>query len=168
MKKKFQILALSTFSVFSFSCLKTEDYSVEPQISFKNYVIGSTTDILGNPAKVVALTFSFTDGDGDIGLGDGDTLPPFDTKGNYYYNLCTTKYKKTNGIFTEVAENPELRNYRIQPLPSIQNKKAIKGDIEIKSKVYQSTGKDTLKYTLFIYDRALHKSNVITTSEIIL
>lgn len=168
MKTIFQIIALLTLSVFLFSCLKTEDYPIKPQISFKNYFIGYTTDILGNSTKVVALTFSFTDGDGDIGLGDGDTLSPFDKNSNYYYNLCTTKFKKTNGVFSEVLENPELRNYRIQPLPSVKSKKAIKGDIEINIKVYQSTGKDTLKYDIFLYDRELHKSNIISTPQIVL
>ena len=169
MKTSFQI-ALLVVSVFLSSCLKTEDYPVEPQISFKNYLIGYTTDILGNSAKVVALTFSFSDGDGDIGLGDADTIPPFDRGGKYYYNLVVTKFKKNNGIFTEVVENSDSigYSYRIQPFPGVRNKKAIKGDIDVNINIYQSTGKDTMKFKLFMYDRSLHKSNVITTPEITL
>lgn len=170
MKTFFQIL-LVVVSVFLSSCLKTEDYPIEPQISFKNYFIGYKTTELGEK-KVVAIIFSFTDGDGDIGLGDGDTLPPFDRGGKYYYNLVITMFKKNNGVFTEVVENSDSIVYsgRISTLPSVKNKKAIKGDIEddILPDIKFSTGKDTVKYNLFIYDRALHKSNVITTPEIVL
>ena len=150
-----------------FSCTKKQEYPIEPEIGFKYFVVKDTVDKLQNPIKEVHLVFSFTDGDGDIGLSQGDTLFPFDKAGGHYYNLISTYYEKQNGTFNEVAQNSELSNYRIPVLQDLAIKKSIRGDIEVKRDLYFPNS-DTIKYDFFIYDRALHKSNTISSPEIIL
>ena len=159
-------MLLICFSLFAFySCRKPTKYPVEPAINFVNYSVATTLDSIFhvNQIKEVRLTFSFTDGDADIGLGQGDTLAPYDKNSIYYYNVVATYYEKKNGYFIEMYP----KSYRIPPLAQYANNKGIKGNVEIKMDLY-TWGSDTVKYDLYIYDRALHKSNIISTPEILL
>lgn len=70
------------------SCFKNQEYPVEPMISDPSFTL------LGDSA---ILNFSFTDGDGDIGLDPGDTLSPYEPDSFYYYNLYIDYYEKRCG-----------------------------------------------------------------------
>ena len=66
------------------SCKKEENFSVVPAISFnefKKYGSDSAT-----------CTINFTDGDGDIGLDQYDTVAPYNLTSKYYYNLYLVYY----------------------------------------------------------------------------
>ena len=54
------------------SCKPEEEYPIEPIVTFKDFSFTDTV-LLGNTVKRGTLTFSFTDGDGDIGF---DTISP--------------------------------------------------------------------------------------------
>ena len=114
------------------------------------------------------LTISFTDGDGDIGLSGSDTLPPYDPASIYYYNFYITFFKKHNGVFEEY---PLLipASQRIPFINTEGKNKSLSGDIimHLDFLGFQFDN-DTLRFDTYIYDRALHKSNTVTTSEIIL
>ena len=60
------------------SCFKKETYPIEPIISYDSF---SVSEGKAN------LTFNFTDGDGDIGLADSDTISPFDIDSEFHYNF---------------------------------------------------------------------------------
>ena len=60
--------AVLLMAVLMSACLKTEEFPKEPHIDFKSYTRSTDYD---------KLTISFTDGDGDIGLDQGDTLAPY-------------------------------------------------------------------------------------------
>ena len=60
-------------------CIKEEQYPIEPKIEFGGFTV--VRDITGKDS-VGVLTISYTDGNGDIGLYDYDTVEPF--KYNYY------------------------------------------------------------------------------------
>ena len=74
------------------SCTKEKVYPVEPHIEFVS--LTKVQNNLGYDDKGI-LKLSFTDGDGDIGLSDADTDPPFDSASVYYHNffmlLCAWK-----------------------------------------------------------------------------
>ena len=144
------------------SCRKQEKYSDIPVISF--------VSLLANEDAVngtdVRLTFKFQDGDGDIGLNENDTQAPFDTSSIYYYNCFISYFEKQNGVFVEI-ELPSTLNMRI-PRLSDNTPESISGEITLDLFANNPFSPyDTIRYELFIVDRALNHSNTITTTEYI-
>ena len=79
-------------SFFFNSCKKPKEIPPLPVIVYKNFVkYGSDS---------AQFIFTFKDGDGDIGLNQRDTFPPFNSSSVYYYNLYMIYYyKATDGKF---------------------------------------------------------------------
>jgi hypothetical protein len=145
-------------------CSKKESFSDVPQIGFISFINVYGT---GQFAENGILTISYQDGNGDIGLSDQDILPPFDSASPYYYNLIITYYEKQKGIFKQVDLAFPI-SARIPPLTPAGLNKAIKGTITDTLPLNPHPLYDTIQFVVFIYDRALNKSNVVTTPEIIL
>ena len=57
------------------SCQKPVEYPVEPKITYEGFTYLMNEDSTFTGEGVVS--FSYTDGDGDLGLDETDTLPPF-------------------------------------------------------------------------------------------
>lgn len=143
-------------------CRKDEEFSVIPEIEFMSF-----TKIKKNGLDYQGvLEFSFKDKDGDIGLKEEDTLPPYD------YNLYLTYFEKVAGEFVEY-EFPDTTiptHGRIPYLTPEGQNKTIKGVIQdtIFINDFDTTNiYDTLRFEFYILDRALHKSNIIVTPEIV-
>ena len=160
------------------SCKEKEIYPSVPSIEFKGYYF-----LKGGDGKdsLVTLIFSFKDGDGDIGLGENDTLPPFnrqiDTLGKnlnrYYYNLYIDYLEKREGKFEYVLNPAPLNDslrfaFRVQNLTPDGRHKAIRGDllVNVPSSPWPGAG-DTTRYKLVLIDRAKHESNQIESPPII-
>ncbi|MCD6565923.1 MAG: hypothetical protein J7K53_08255 [Bacteroidales bacterium] len=159
------LILIITVLLSGLSCKKIESLPEIPSISFKNFTLIDTIDALGNEGKIGELTFDFEDGDGDIGLTQPDSLSADSTN----FNLFFTLFSKTNGEFIEVSEN-DLEtplNYRIPYIEKEGQNKALKGEIQVDF-IYLLFEYDTIRYSFFILDRALHKSNVEITPEIAL
>ena len=157
------LILIITVLLNGLSCQKIESLPEIPSISFKSFILIDTTDALGNEGKIGELTFDFEDGDGDIGLTQPDSLSVDSSN----FNLFFTLFSKTDGEFIEVSEN-DLEtplNYRIPYIKKEGQNKALKGEIQIDF-IYLLFEYDTIKYSFFIVDRALHKSNIETTPEI--
>ncbi len=45
---------------------------------------------------------SYTDGDGDLGLSDTDTYPPYNVGSEYYYNMIIDYFELQHGELIEV------------------------------------------------------------------
>ena len=173
MNQKSKLLFISLISLILcglVSCKKVEHYSVIPHIGFKSMekIANSTTiDDKG------MLTLTFTDGDGDIGLADGDTLAPYKRGTEYYYDFFATFIEKQKGVYKDielpVIQGQQLTNNARLPLVSTTgSNKNIKGDIAIEMYINNYVSSyDTIAFRIYIVDRALHKSNVITTPDII-
>ncbi|MBM3404194.1 MAG: hypothetical protein FJY10_04820 [Bacteroidetes bacterium] len=148
----------------SSSCMKDVTYPDEPQIEFNDF----TCLFQGNDtiATKGVLIFTFTDGNGDIGLADGDTLPPWEPGGDYYYNLMIDYYEKQNGIFRKITLDPPFHS-RIPLLDPDQLGKAISGYVQDTLLLNPFPIYDTILFETYIIDRSLHKSNVIRTPEIV-
>ena len=156
-------ILIITVLLSSLSCKKIESLPEIPSISFKSFILIDTIDALGNEGKIGELIFDFEDGDGDIGLTQPDSLSVDSTN----FNLFFTLFGKIDGEFIEVSEN-DLEtplNYRVPYIEKEGQNKAIKGEIQVDF-IYLLFEYDTIKYSFFIVDRALHKSNVETTPEI--
>ncbi len=155
------------------SCQKDEEYPPEPIIEFSDLVF------LNNDSSLFKL--NFTDGDGDIGLAQGDTFPPFDDASKYYTNIFITyKFWDTASLSWEYFYLPPVPpstdstkfsyNYRIPRITNIGQNKTLKGEIIValpgKGLLYIA-GHTRFKYECFIVDRALHESNLVETPEYI-
>lgn len=158
------------------SCRKFEEFPDIPEIEYDNFIV-LVNQQTGITERGV-LIFSYTDGDGDLGLASGDTLPPYNSEGDYYYNLIIKYYEKQFGEFVEVpllSWNADSSYYdtltfnsRFPVLTPETGNQAIKGVFADTLFIYNPLSSfDTIKFKAFIYDRALNKSNEIETSEII-
>ena len=157
------ILSLLLFLLFS-SCLKREEYPIEPHIEYKNFV--KYVNNAGIEDKGT-LIFSFTDGDGDIGLTAGDTLSPYNKDGDYYYNLYIFYKEMQHGFLTQI-DLPMPFHTRLPVITPSGHNKAIKGEMEVKLDIYNPLSiYDTICFDFYIVDRALHVSNTVSTPLIV-
>ncbi len=154
------------FVVTYLSCEKQSAYPSTPAIEFKSFEKipnGTNIDDKGS------ISITFTDGDGDMGLNPSDTNPPFDKNGQNYFNYIIRFIEKQNGKFVDITDSlPMTLNVRFPRIESKTKTQSLKGYIEFEIFInnYGSTF-DTVKFDVYIMDRALHKSNTITTPEIV-
>lgn len=143
-----------------FACKKSEQFSDIPYLEFRKYQLKDSVDALGNIAKICELHLYFTDGDGDIGLFDEDTIAPFD------YNLFVNYFEMKNDTLEQINVSPPF-HIRIPNLtPSGQNKSLkvnLKYDVDV---TYRNS--DTIKFELKLFDRALNESDWVGSGLIIL
>ena len=72
---KISLISILIAILFSVSCSKREEFPDIPYIEYKSFVkIRNSQDI----DEKGILEFSFTDGDGDIGLYSWEKDPPYD------------------------------------------------------------------------------------------
>lgn len=150
--------------VLASGCSKEPQYPAEPQISFVSF-----TKVQNNTGKddKGILKINFTDGDGDIGLTDADIQAPFDTTSMYYYNLFITYYEKQNGTYVAV-DLPLSNNARFPLVPPANQGNPLTGDIDVELYINNPFSTfDTIRFDVFIVDRALHHSNIISTQDIV-
>lgn len=145
-------------------CTKQPEYPIEPAISFVSF-----TKVQNNTGKddKGILKITFTDGDGDIGLSESDTEPPFDTASMYYYNCFITYYEKQHGQYVAV-DLPLSNNARFPLVEPANQGNPLTGDIDIELYINNPFSTfDTIRFDIFIVDRALHHSNTVSTPDIV-
>lgn len=164
-KPYIRVVVAALFGIFLLSsCIKQEEFSDIPEISLRQFVTIFDT---GQFAVKGVLSFDFQDGDGDIGLDPGDTFAPYNRSGNYYYNLVIRYFEKRDSVYVEVVLDPPF-SARIPVLNPDYPGKSIKGFIADTLAMDPSPAFDTIRLEFFIWDRALNKSNVLTTPDIAL
>jgi len=141
------------------SCLKKEEYPIEPVIRWESYSV--LPDANGYDS-LSYLKISYTDGDGDIGLYNSDTVAP------YKYNLFVKMFQMKNGSLQEIIFPDTNLNFngRIPILTPTGKNKNIKGDIEMMIEIYFARPilkSDTIAFDVYLMDRALHKSNTVSS-----
>lgn len=148
------------------SCEKPAKYPVKPEISFVR--LSKIDNGTGIDDKAT-LVIHFQDGDGDIGLNVTDIHSPYDTTSVYYYNFFIDYYKKINGEFQKIEFEGVTFNQRI---PRLSNSvpESIEGEISIDLNINDyspNSPSDTIMFKCHIVDRALHESNEIETTPLI-
>ena len=147
---------------------KMPTYPPEPHIEFRAYEWRTVTT--GDSALVLHIYFE--DGDGDLGLDPEDTFPPFNLGSPYYYNIYTFYYEKIDGKFQEVTisefSTDTIRFHgRFPRLDDQYPDRYLKGTLRYNLPYFLPRKSDTIRFRIFIYDRALHRSNEIITPELI-
>jgi hypothetical protein len=148
-------------------CRKDQVTDVVPSITFE----GFSKQPYANFAKdsIVFVRIGFADGDGDIGLNITDSASPFKIGEPYYYNVFAEYLAGKNGVYTHLVNGTDTVNYndRIQNLVPDTRNKSITGTITLKiDAIVGSVIPDSIKLNIYIVDRALHHSNVISTGPI--
>jgi hypothetical protein len=156
MKRSFfkYLFVIGFIGTISHSCIKKNKYPVTPTIDYKSFV--------AFPGDSADLQISFTDGDGDIGLGDNKLTR------NFYY---TYYYKDTvSGDYLPYytpSHDTLTVGYIISSHSSSYEGKSIKGDINIRiQQLRHDTWIKKVKYVFYLFDAAGNKSNVVTSPEI--
>ncbi len=175
------LIGMIVLALAACSCQKSVEYPVEPKIAYEGftYLINDDSTFSGEGI----ISFSYTDGDGDLGLDDSDTLTPFGFHDAHYYNMIVDYLKCENGVFvktpllsTHVPTSPDdtlvlydtvTFNARFKRLRDSEEPEAISGTMDYKLTVQNPfSPDDTVKFEIRILDRALHESNVIQTDPI--
>jgi len=163
---------LKYFGIFLFtsliilSCIREEEYPIIPEIKFEDFTL------LYNPNSGLiergVLKISFKDGDGDIGLYQHDTAPPYDL--NFFITYYEIQNRDTVEIFLVDPGTGDTStfNARIPILTPSGSDKSIKGEIEDTLWIYDpSSSYDTIMFKAYLIDRALHESNKVSTPLIV-
>lgn len=153
------------------SCKEYEKYPNEPTLEFLEFTL--LRDDQGIDQRGI-LHIAYTDGDGNIGLYEYDTVAPYD------FNLFIKYFEQQNGVYKEiflvtpdytdtiVTYDTATFNARIPILTPAGRNKAIRGEIEDTLFVNNPLSSfDTIKFEAYIVDRDLNKSNVISTPPIV-
>ena len=173
MKVRYFSFTLILTGIVILACKKPDEFPLEPVITFKS--ISSLQNLQGYDEKI-SVVLGFTDGDGDIGYknrGENDAI--FDDPNSIYYNNYFVTYSLfRNGVWSTVSTTVPI----LPPIDPIAGRlpyitpngknKSLKGEISCDIDVPLQATQDTFRLDLFIYDRSLHKSNIITTTEFIL
>jgi hypothetical protein len=155
-------LTFIVFFVVLAGCLKEEEYPIVPEIKFEDFIL-----LLNTQTGIIergVLRISFKDGDGDIGLNQNDTAPPYDF--NLIIDYFEIQNRDTVRVYQvdPVSGDTSTFNARIPILTPKGSDKSIKGEIEDTLFIYDPTSAfDTILFKVYLVDRALHKSNVIST-----
>lgn len=141
-----------------FSCQEKVEYPIVPYIEFQDFSFLMNQD---SAVERGLITIYFTDGDGDIGLTDEDSIAPYD------YNLFIDYFEYQNGLWNKVTNEltgDTINFYGRIPVitPTGQNKN-IKGTIEDTLFLNVFSEHDTFRYEISLRDRALHESNMVVS-----
>ncbi len=149
----FSLLALLTTLVFS-GCKDENTYPATPVIEFVSLTKYESVSQLDS----LELVFSFTDGNGDVGTPDIDTVNR---------DVFVKFFEMKNGVFVEFTDLAAPLEYKIPFLFPRGNNSSLVGEIKINVEYNYIQPNDTIRYELYMKDRARNKSNTITTSTIV-
>lgn len=148
------ILLILLVSIVISNCKKEDTYPVTPQITFKS--LTKFQNVAQNDS--LEVVFSFTDGDGDVGTAEGDSVNR---------DVFVKLFEMKNGVFVEYVNPAAPLEYNIPYLVPRGNNSALVGDIKINIDYNILQPNDTIRYELYMMDRARNKSNTVTTSTIV-
>jgi hypothetical protein len=150
MRNLFAFVVLLLFALFG--CQPIRLFDEVPAIKFESISPGIARENI----DTVLIVFSFTDGDGDLGLETGDTTNDI------------TVIDKRNG---PPAIGDITFPYRMPYVTPPGQSKQISGTVELKMQnLIRRPGlqTDTVRYEIQIRDRANRLSNTITTPPIVI
>ena len=171
-----KIIIVFLIMLFFTACLKPVSYPDEPIIEYVGF------EKLSDSGKI---TFSFTDGDGDIGLDQNMVNGEFAPGSFYHYNLYINYFEMMNGQWVRGTADPNGNNfldslqlddtifypYRLENITPTGQNKALNGTIEItlEPRYFNpfSNHNDSIMYKILLIDRSLNHSNLLSTPLIV-
>lgn len=137
-----RILIIS-MSLVLFACKKNEDKVGVPKLSWVNY----GPDVIKANSDSVYFELSYEDEDGDLGEND----------------------PAASNLFLTDERIPLTYKFRISELTPNQMELHIKGSLRLSlpnTVSVKGSGPESVQYSLYVVDRAGHKSNILTTNSL--
>ena len=162
------ITLLVCLSVFGCS---PEDvtFDTTPRIEFESVEV--LKNIQGKDSSI-ELSIYFEDGDGDVGLGPTDTMPPFNFGSPNFHNLPITYLVKDTNGYSELINPINSMPYgngheRLPVLTPTGKNKAINGTVKVSLPANPVlSNPEEIKFEIQLVDRALNRSNVLESPAI--
>jgi len=152
------IFPLVILSVLYFGCKPAPVFPATPSLKFKRFIEKPGNDTLW-------VVYSFTDGDGDIGISPTDKDTNFVM--TLYYRTPAGVWHVQDDINTPNPNDSTYYPFRIPPLTAGQ--RGLEGDIyAYVNKTLLMGLHDTVMFKSFLLDQAHHKSDYISTRDTIL
>ena len=147
-------------------CYKREQLSIIPEISLGSCELVPVSDGVDSFKFVI----HYKDGDGDIGYKPTDTYKPYNDSNYFgsdlfiqYLELQNGTYVYTSDPFHGINDTIQIP-FRLPALNDSKNPQPITGDIKVGAYLIQPHKQfKTFKFRIFLFDKALHQSNIIET-----
>ena len=161
---------------FVTSCVKPKTFPIEPYLEFRQNILSHTLTAAGDSVPSRDVEFYFQDGDGDIGRSDESEKFPY--VGDSLYNLHFQLYKVLSDSLLEKVYLPDTTgvwqpiayHYHLHYIEPVNANHSLSGiirwtvdDFGITASMLEN---HTICYGIYLYDRALHRRNVIYTDPI--
>lgn len=150
---------MGTVLGFDTGCLPDPNYPDEPTLAFEQ--LDPRSD---GTAKLI---LGFTDGDGNVGLTQADTLPPFCATCEHHFNLVG-EYQEWDGGEWVVPTLLVPYAYRVPVATPTGSSPALDGTIEVELTSWYlfGTEADSVRFAWTLWDRDLNPSNEAVTTAV--
>jgi len=153
-------LSIAIMGSLFFSQCKPEEFNdpIEPVISLEKITL--LKDSTGKDS-LISVTLEFSDGDGDFGLNNDDTMSPFRFGEPYLNNMwITLEYKDANNNWITASNDSLGLDQRVPRLTPEGKYKSIRGSITlfINPKPTPTFSHELVRYSFVMVDRGLHES----------
>lgn len=152
-----------------FSCNPDSVSSEIPEISFGSVTVYKN---ITQKDSMVVLSINYKDGDGDIGLSESDSFPPFNYKNVGFYNLLVSYKVRKKSVWQKIlipgSEDTLNFDQRFQRLNPNDKKRTVSGNMELRipASPYPGILPDSIKLSFQMLDRKMHKSAIVESTEI--
>jgi hypothetical protein len=176
---------LSLVAVGSTSCLSEPSYSSTPEISFESITRQRYNTTTGGIVDSVFITVNFQDGDGDLGLttGEASSLPAGKALNHlvtpFIKNTATGRYDSARSVYPYLPKRSYYSRFdhistttdnRASPLRGTLTRRYgfALGSPFLNPLYTPNATSQEVKFTVSIFDRAMHQSNEVETTSIII
>ncbi|MFC6999482.1 hypothetical protein [Rufibacter roseus] len=175
-QKLLVILAFALSALGLESCYPEPDFDLTPSITYRGVEQYTRRNAQNALFDSLVLVVRFQDGDGNLGLSatlPEDEAAPFNPGSEFYHNFLVNIYRKENGEFVPIRVGNQAINYngRFPRVSTDTRVEPLEGDIRFSLNIFRNNAirqGDVIKFDIQIIDRALNKSNVVETSEIVM
>jgi hypothetical protein len=165
--KKFSIVGIFSLFIMLSSCYQEPAFNTSPNIEFKGIKKLIILDQFSGAAKdSLIISIKFQDGDGDLGLDE--TQKP-DAIAKNDYNYIIRLFRKKNGSFNEIISTVPYSGF-FQKLRNDGKTGPIEGVLDYSLDFFHPSipKKDSLKFQIYIKDRAGNSSNTVESNVVVL
>ncbi len=153
------IAIIFMLSIVFIACNKLETYDDRPIITESSYEL--LKDVSGNDTSLL-VKFTYTDGNGDVGLTDADSISPYDA------NVMIDYFEKIDGVYTKILipGTTDTLNFNSR-IKKFGSNNPTKAEVQVKVDVSILLA-DTVRFDVYILDKQLNRSNTVKIGPIAL